>query len=65
MQYASVDFMTHLAKKENRLLQLVLQNTGLDELKGPSVHLDEAIAHLAIGNSCGAFLKIDTIHLLI
>lgn len=44
------------AQKQHRLLQLVLENLGLDVLNRASVHPQETIAARAISDGGGGFL---------
>ena len=46
-----------LPEEEEGFLQLVLQGLGLHQVQGATVHLDEALAALAVGNGGGGFLK--------
>ena len=44
------------ADAEDGLVDLELQDLGLNELNGGSVEADEALASLAVSNSSGGFL---------
>lgn len=49
----------YLAEQEDRLLQLVLQNLGLDLLQRLAIDADQATAALAVRNSGSGFLRVE------
>jgi len=49
--------LTYLAEQQKGLLQFVLQNLGFNLLQRTTVHLQEAVATLAVSDGGGGFLQ--------
>jgi len=50
--------LTYLAEQQKGLLQFVLQNLGFNLLQRTTVHLQEAVATLAVSDGGGGFLQL-------